>query len=104
MLKTNNTQRVNSGNRQTPAAKHLLLVACGAQAMLSAISTVSGNGQHLHENIIFHIFLVFSFKWESHGLRARTQKRCNNKRSQIPGYQKHMVKRQILSESVKNTL
>ena len=59
MLKTSNTQMVNSGNRQTPAAKHLLLLAFGAQAMLSAISRVCRHGQRLHENMIFHIFLDF---------------------------------------------
>ena len=62
MLKTNNTPMVNSGNQQTPAAKHLLLVAFGAQAMVSAISRVCRNAQHLHENNIFHDFQRFFVK------------------------------------------
>ena len=56
VLKTSNTPRVNSGNRQTPAAKHLLLVEFGAQAMLSAISKVLST-QHLNENTIFIFFV-----------------------------------------------
>ena len=60
MLKTSNTQMVNSGNRQTPAAKDLLLLAFRAQAMLSAISRVCRNVQHLHENKVFYISTWFS--------------------------------------------
>ena len=36
VLKTSNTQMVNSGNRQTPATKHRLLAAFEAQAMFNA--------------------------------------------------------------------
>ena len=57
MLKTSKTQMVNSGNRQTPAAKDdLLLLAFGAQATLSAISKGCRNVQQLHENTVFYIF------------------------------------------------
>ena len=48
-----NEQHSDGKFRKSPAAKHLLLVAFGAQAMLSAISRECRNAQHSQENNIF---------------------------------------------------
>ena len=64
VLKTSNAQMVNSRNRQTPAAKHLLLLAFGAQAMWSAISKVCRNVQQLPFLQSFLYFYMIFIKSE----------------------------------------